>query len=106
MVTELEHTNSITIDNQSVKAQPDIYKEEQQRGEHGGVQMSSSNSFHLGYHYVNINNPSGAEQGKNTIKIPQLPAKLQKEFLSTTFEQVGLQGPPTGVKLIEWSYDS
>ena len=52
--------------------------------------MSSSNSFHLGYHYVNINNPSGAEQGKNTIKIPQLPAKLQKEFLSTTFEQVGL----------------
>ena len=28
MVTELEHTNSITIDNQSTKAQPDIYKEE------------------------------------------------------------------------------
>ena len=28
VVTELEHTNSIMIDNQSAKAQPDIYKEE------------------------------------------------------------------------------
>ena len=35
-----------------------------------------------------------------------MPIKEQKEFVSSTYEQAGLKGPPTGVKLIEWSYDS
>ena len=45
-VCELEHTSSITIDGQSEEpsSQPDIFKEEQTRSEHGGVQLSQSNS--------------------------------------------------------------
>ena len=32
--------------------------------------------------------------------------KDQNAFLHSTFEQVGLKGPPSGVQLMEWSFDS
>ena len=41
-----------------------------------------------------------------TIKIPQLPKKEMQAFMTSTFEKVGLKGPPVGVQQMEWSFDS
>lgn len=38
--------------------------------------------------------------------MPQLAKKEIEGFKHSDFTKVGLQGPPTGVRLIEWSYDS
>jgi hypothetical protein len=53
----------------------------------------------LNYRYENM-------ISAQTIRVPKLPAKDLQAFQATTFEKVGLQGPPTGVSLMEWSFDS
>jgi hypothetical protein len=35
-----------------------------------------------------------------------IPANTIQAFQASTFEKVGLQGPPTGISLLDWSFDS
>ena len=111
-ICELQHNSSLQIDpKQDQASQPDIFKEELIRQE-GRVQFAGGDTSNLGYHYVNVVTQSLLEtsqvdaQQKITIKIPQMPKKDQAAFLHSTFDQVGLKGPPTGIQSIEWSFDS
>ena len=51
----------------------------------------------LSYRYENIS---------SNIKIPKLPQKDLQAFLTAPFEKAGLAGPPTGISLIDFSFDS
>lgn len=79
-----------------------MFREELARNE-GKAQFISGNSSGLSYHYIN----ESLYLAEPTIsKIPQLPKKEVQNFQASTFEKAGLQGPPTGVKQVEWSLDS
>ena len=98
LICELEHKTSITLDTKVTRGQPDIFKEELARSEHGQVQMSSTNHNQLGYHYMNISAPSNPSQEStlHTIKIPQL-SKKDQDFKTSTYETAKLKGPMTGI---------
>ena len=40
------------------------------------------------------------------IKLPQIAKKDIQAYQQSTFEKAGLVGPPTGVSIMQWSYDS
>ena len=61
--------------------------------------------------YVNIsaNKENGIAQqdgAAQIIKMPQIAKKDVQAYQQSTFEKAGLMGPPTGVSIMSWSYDS
>eukprot|EP00347_Sterkiella_histriomuscorum_P020793 403336439 len=82
-----EHTNVL------------VYREEQIRD------RDSYNKEIYTFSYVNIQG-NKENQDQQIIKLPLLPKKEIQAYNASTFEKVGLQGPPTGVSLIQWSFDS
>lgn len=50
--------------------------------------------------------PSQSKDGKVSIKLPQMSKRDMNAFLHSTFDQVGLKGPPHGVQQMEWSFDA
>ena len=70
--------------------------------------MSSTNNHQVSYCYVNISVPgtTNPESTLHHVKIPQLSKKDAAAFQSSTYEQAKLNGPPTGISMLEWSYDS
>lgn len=60
--------------------------------------------------YVNITankeNGMGQQEQAQIIKMPQIAKKEVQAYQQSTFEKAGLMGPPTGVSIMCWSYDS
>ena len=54
----------------------------------------------LGYQYENKSTENGL------VKIPQISKKDITAFQASQFDKVGLSGPPVGISIMDWSYDS
>ena len=100
----MDHPSSINLNPKSEGAhQPIIFREELSRTAEKASYIASGCPSGLSYHYVN-ETLHVTEQ--TTFKVPQLAKKESEGFKHSDFSKVGLQGPPTGVRLIEWSFDS
>ena len=78
---------------ENLNQQTIVYKEEDCSKEGlGGAQ----------FRYANINQ----QPSSTTVKIPALTKQEIAKFNSSTFEKAGLNGPPTAVSQISWSFDS
>lgn len=53
----------------------------------------------LTYKYENITT-------SQPVRVPKIAQKDVAAFQATTFDKVGLQGPPMGVSQMDWSFDS
>ncbi|TNV82764.1 hypothetical protein FGO68_gene14707 [Halteria grandinella] len=100
-IAGLDHMQQINLSEQTGVV---VYREEQSRDNllPGSDRVVSS--------YVSIQNNEQVTFDKNQeqqiVKLPLLAKKEVQAFNQSTYEKAGLNGPPTGVSLIQWSHDS
>lgn len=90
-IVDMEHTGSIHL----ISDQPGtvVFQETVAREQ-------ATMSTILTHQYEHVSSATGS------VKVPQAPKKDLSNYQSSAFEKVGLSGPPTGVSILEWSYDS
>lgn len=75
-----------------------VYQEE--------ITKQSKTNINVSHQYVCFQSTPDDEEKQQIVKIPQIPKKEIDGFKKSQYEKVGLDGPPTGVSHIEWSYTS
>ena len=101
-LARLHHPIQIQLAAQRNANQPTVYREEKQKADVSRLQNGMASA--IGYQYVNM--VQTISDGKITVKVPQVAKKDMQQFHTSTYEKVGLKGPPIGIQLMEWSFDS